>query len=93
MQAGRAADAGNAKAARKNFAFRLSDAFVCKCRVRRQVKIALQSAEFDCSETVLLREVQDLLHIPGRAAQSRKRNRQARRFASGRKCGSYHCAR
>ena len=70
MQAGGTADAGDPKTARENIALRLSDAFSRKCRVRGQVEVALQSAQFDGGETVLPREVQNFLQIPGRAAQS-----------------------
>src|SRR5438132_3627903 len=61
--------------------------------MRRQIYTAFQSAEFDGSETMLLREVQDFLQVPSRAAESGKRKRQTRRFSSGRECGSHHCAR
>src|SRR5229473_8066087 len=70
VQAGGAADAGDLKTARENITLRLSDAFRRKCRVSRQVEVALQSAQFDCSETVLPCKVQNFLQIPGRAAQS-----------------------
>src|SRR6267378_603610 len=65
VQAGRAADAGDPKTSRENIALRLSEAFCGKCGVRRQVEVALQSAQFDGSETVLPREVQNFLQIPG----------------------------
>src|SRR6266850_7583902 len=93
VQAGGAADAGDPKTARENIALRLSDAFRRKCRVRGQVEVALQSAQFDGGETVLPREVQNFLQIPGRAAQSGKRNRQTSGFPGGRKCGGHHRAR
>src|SRR6266850_417718 len=56
----------------------------------RSSKIIMQ---FDGSETVLPREVQNFLQIPSRAAQSGKRDRQTSGFPGGRKCGGHHRAR
>src|SRR5437667_3345414 len=89
MQAGGAADAGDAQAVKQDFVFRLRDAFRSKCRVRRQVQITFQAAKFDGSEAMLLREGQDFLQVPGRTTQSGKRNRQTRRFPGGNKCDSH----